>query len=176
MAYSKVSNKTQDKDVKYLNKDFNTFKDQLLNFAETYYPETFNDFSEGSPGLMFIEMAAYVGDVLSFYTDKQLQETFLNLAQDRENLFNIAYTMGYKPNVTAASTALLDIYQLVPSKIVNEAYVPDYNYALILGENSTFISTEGPSFYTSEQVNFNFSGSLDPTFVNIYQYDANNNP
>ena len=109
MAYSKVSNKTQDKDVKYLNKDFNTFKDQLLNFAETYYPETFNDFSEGSPGLMFIEMAAYVGDVLSFYTDKQLQETFLNLAQDRENLFNIAYTMGYKPNVTAASTALLDI-------------------------------------------------------------------
>lgn len=176
MAYSKVSNKTQDKDVKYLNKDFNTFKDQLLNFAETYYPETFNDFSEGSPGLMFIEMAAYVGDVLSFYTDKQLQETFLNLAQDRENLFNIAYAMGYKPNVTAASTALLDIYQLVPSKIVNEAYVPDYNYALILSENSTFISTEGPSFYTSEQVNFNFSGSLDPTFVNIYQYDANNNP
>ena len=82
MAYSKVSNKTQDKDVKYLNKDFQSFKNQLVEFAKTYYPNTYNDFSEGSPGMMFLEMAAYVGDVLSFYTDTQMQETFLTLAQE----------------------------------------------------------------------------------------------
>ena len=85
MAYSKVSNKNQDKDVKYLSKDFNSFKDQLIEFAQTYYPETYNDFSEGSPGMMFIEMASYVGDVLSFYTDKHyiwcvnLQKNYKNL-------------------------------------------------------------------------------------------------
>ena len=73
MAYSKVSNKSQDKDVQYLNKDFNSFKEQLITFAETYFPNTFQDFSDGTPGMMFIEMASYVGDVLSFYTDKQLQ-------------------------------------------------------------------------------------------------------
>ena len=73
-SYSKVSNKTQDKDVKYLNKDFNSFKSQLIEFTQTYYPNTFNDFSEGSPGMMFLEMAAYVGDVLSFYTDTQLKQ------------------------------------------------------------------------------------------------------
>ena len=65
MAYSKVSNKKQEKDLKYLNKDFSSFKEQLIEFAQVYYPETYNDFSEGSPGMMFLEMAAYVGDVLS---------------------------------------------------------------------------------------------------------------
>ena len=64
MAYNKISNKTQEKDIKYLNKDFNTFRSSLLDFSKTYYPDTFNDFTEGSPGLMFMEMAAYVGDVL----------------------------------------------------------------------------------------------------------------
>ena len=91
-SYSKVSNKTQDKDVKYLNKDFNSFKSQLIEFTQTYYPNTFNDFSEGSPGMMFLEMAAYVGDVLSYYTDTQLQETFLLLAQEKKNLYNLAYS------------------------------------------------------------------------------------
>ena len=81
MAYNKVSNKTPIKDIKYLNKDFNSFRDQLIEFTKTYYPNTFNDFSEGSPGMMFMEMAAYVGDVLSYYTDTQLQETFLDTAQ-----------------------------------------------------------------------------------------------
>ena len=74
MAYSKVSNKTQDKDVKYLSKDFNSFKDQLIEFAQIYYPNTYNDFSEGSPGLMFMEMVSYVGDVLSFINPKQQQQ------------------------------------------------------------------------------------------------------
>ena len=107
-SYSKVSNKTQDKDVKYLNKDFNSFKSQLIEFTQTYYPNTFNDFSEGSPGMMFLEMAAYVGDVLSFYTDTQLRETFLLLAQEKENIYNIAYALGYKPKVTTAASTNLE--------------------------------------------------------------------
>ncbi len=176
MAYNKVSNKTQDKDVKYLNKDFQSFKDQLIEFAQTYYPNTYNDFSEGSPGMMFMEMVSYVGDVLSFYTDTQLRESFLSLAQEEENLYNIAYTMGYKPKVTTAATTDLDVFQLVPSKKVNNNYVPDFNYALRISENSTFKSSDGPIFYTSEDVDFNFSSSFSPTITNIYQYDNNQNP
>ena len=126
MAYSKVSNKSQDKDIKYLNKDFTSFKNQLLEFAEVYFPNNFNDFSEGTPGMMFLEMAAYVGDVLSFYTDTQLRESFLALAQEDENLYNLAYTMGYKPKVTAASNVKLEVYQVVPSK-PSAAYVWDEN-------------------------------------------------
>ena len=176
MAYSKTSNKTQDKDVKYLNKDFTSYKNQLIEFTQTYFPEKFNDFSEGNPGMMFLEMASYVGDVLSFYTDTQLRESFLTLAQDRENLYNLAYTLGYKPKITNAANTTLDITQLVPSINNEGTYSPDYSYGLTINENSTFNSTEGPSFYIDRDVRFDFSASFDPTEVSIYQYDSSNNP
>ena len=176
MAYSKVSNKTQDKDVKYLSKDYNSFRNQLIEFAQTYFPNNFNDFSEGNPGMMFLEMAAYVGDVLSFYTDTQLRESFLTLAQTNENLYNLAYTMGYKPKITTAASTILDISQLVPSKLDEGVYKPDYNYALTVKENSTFTSTEESTFYITDDVRFGFSSSFNPTNISIYQYDTLGNP
>ena len=176
MAYSKVSNKTQDKDVKYLSKDYNSFKDQLMEFAEVYFPNNFNDFSEGNPGMMFMEMAAYVGDVLSYYTDTQLRESLLLLAQEKENLFNLAYAMGYRPKVTEASSVNLELFHLIPSKGASGNYSPDFNYALQINPNSTFNSTEGPTFYISNEVDFKVSSSFDPTEISIYQYDSSNNP
>ena len=176
MAYSKVSNKTQDKDIKYLNKDYNSFKNQLMEFAEVYFPNNFNDFSEGNPGMMFIEMAAYVGDVLSYYTDTQLKESFLLLAQEKENLYNLAYAMGYKPKVVDAASVDLDLFQLIPSKGASGDYQPDFSYALRINPNSTFNSTEGPSFYINNQVDFGVSSSFDSTDISIYQYDSSNNP
>ena len=176
MAYSKVSNKNQDKDVKYLSKDFNSFKNQLIDFTRTYFPDNFNDFSEGNPGMMFLEMAAYVGDVLSFYTDTQLRECFLLLAQEKENLYNLAYALGYKPKVTSAASVNLDLFQLVPSINKSGEFVPDYSFTLNIERGSTFNSSEGPRFYTAEDVRFGFSSSFDPTVVSIYQFDASNNP
>ena len=176
MAYSKVSNKSQDKDVKYLSKDYNSYKNRLIEFTQTYFPNNFNDFSEGNPGMMFLEMAAYVGDVLSFYTDNQIQETFLALANDRENLYTMAYAMGYKPKTTTAATVNLDISQLIPSKQVGSSFEPDFNYALNVRTNSTFVSTEGPTFYTAEDADFTYSSSLSTMNVSIYQYDDSNNP
>jgi len=176
MAYSKVSNKTQDKDIKYLSKDYNSFKDQLMDFAEVYFPNNFNDFSEGNPGMMFMEMAAYVGDVLSYYTDTQLQESFLLLAKEKENLFNLAYAMGYKPKVIDASSVDLELFQLIPSTGTSGDYQPDFNYCLQINPNSTFNSTEGSTFYISNEVDFKVSSSFDPTELSIYQYDSSNNP
>ena len=176
MAYSKVSNKNQDKDVKYLNKDYNSYKSSLLDFAEVYFPNNFNDFSEGNPGMMFLEMASYVGDVLSFYTDTQLRECFLSLAKDEENIYNLAYAMGYKPRSTTAASVDLEVFQLVPSKLTSNGYSPDYSYTLDINPNSTFVSTEGPSFYLTNAVRFDFSSSIDPTTVTVYQYTEENNP
>ena len=176
MAYNKVLNTPKEKEVKYLNKDFNSFKNQLIEFTQTYFPENFNDFSEGNPGMMFLEMASYVGDVLSFYTDNQIQETFLSTAQDKESIYNLAYAMGYKPKVTSAASVNLDISQLVPSKIVGGSYEPDFNYALNIRTNSTFNSTEGATFYTTQDANFTYSSSLSTMNVSIFQYDASNNP
>lgn len=176
MAYTKLSNKSQDKDVRYLNKDFNTFKQQLIEFTKVYYPNTFNDFSEGSPGMMFLEIAAYVGDILSFYTDTQLQESFLALSQEKENLYHLAYNMGYRPKITTTSTTTLDVFQLLPSKIVNSTYVPDYDYTLRLNPGSLFASTEGPIFRLEDRVDFERSSSFDETETNVYQLDTNDNP
>ena len=176
MAYNKVSNKTQDKDIKYLNKDYNTFKQNLRNFAEVYFPNNFNDFSEGNPGMMFLEMAAYVGDVLSYYTDTQLQESFLSLAQDKENVYNMAYNMGYKPKLTSAAAADLTISQLVPSKLVDGEYLPDYDYALRIKTNSTFSTMKGDTFYLAKDADFTYSSSLSPITASIFQYDGSNNP
>tara|TARA_Y100000592_G_scaffold58737_1_gene91982 strand:- start:14613 stop:16505 length:1893 start_codon:yes stop_codon:yes gene_type:complete len=176
MAYQKISNKTPIKDIKYLNKDFNTFRDQLIEFTKTYYPNTFNDFSEGSPGMMFMEMAAYVGDVLSYYTDTQLQEAFLDTAQERANLFHLAYTLGYKPQVTAASSTNLEVFQLVPSKISGDEYVPDYDYAVTINPPTSFRSDSGVIFNLEEKVDFAYSSSFDETVESVYQLDSSNNP
>jgi len=177
MAYSKVSNISQEKELQYLSKDFNTFKEQLVDFAQVYYPDTYNDFSEGSPGMMFLEMVSYVGDVLSFYTDTQVQETFLTLAKEKENLYNMAYALGYKPKATSAASVDLDVYQLVPSIVQSGEYKPDWNYALIVNEKSTFESTEGGhNFYITSDVNFSFSSSFSPTNTFVYQYDSSGNP
>ena len=91
------------KDVSLVGKDFGELRKNLIDFAKNYFPNTYNDFNESSPGMMFIEMASYVGDVLSFYTDTQLRESLLTNAEEKVNLFNLAAAYGYKPkNVVAA--------------------------------------------------------------------------
>ena len=93
MAYSKVNNTsgTNKKDIKYLNRNYNLLKQDLVDFTKNYFPDTFNDFSESNPGMMFLELAAYVGDVLSYYTDTQLQETFTASDRDWETIFSKIY-------------------------------------------------------------------------------------
>ena len=70
------------KEVRYLNKDFSGFKSNLMEFAKIYFPNMYNDFHDASPGMMFIEMASYVGDVLSYYVDNQFKESLLAFAQE----------------------------------------------------------------------------------------------
>ena len=174
MAYNKISNTTPIKDIKYLNKDFNSFRADLIEFTKTYYPDTFNDFTEGSPGLMFMEMAAYVGDVLSYYVDTQLQETFLDTAQERTNLFHLAYTLGYRPKVTSTSVTDIDLFQLVPSKETNGLYEPDFDYALTINQPTVFESTNGVEFLLQDAVVFSNSSSFNPTEVSVYSLNGNN--
>ena len=69
MALNQTTKKSNSgRDIKYLNKDFSQFRDNLIDYAKTYFPQTYSDFNEASPGMMFIEMASYLGDVLSYYT------------------------------------------------------------------------------------------------------------
>lgn len=161
------------RDIKYLNKDFSDFRSQLINFSKNYFPNTYTDFSPSSPGIMFMEQASYVGDVLSFYLDNQLQETYLQYVRQTNNIFDLAYMFGYKPKVTGLSNVNIDVFQLVPSKNVSGDYVPDYDYALYFDTNTQVTSTNNSTTFNIEDpIDFSVSNSLDPTTVSIAQINA----
>ena len=157
---------TNNKNISYLNKTFPEFKASLIEFAKNYFPNTYTDFSDASPGTMFIEMAAYVGDVLSFYTDTQIQENFVLTAKEKTNLMNMAYSLGYRPKTSYASVATVDFYQRIPIS----GGSPDLNYCLIIPENTQLQSvTTGTKFLTLDKVDFSTTSSVE-----ISLYDVNN--
>jgi hypothetical protein len=164
-------------DIKYFNKDFLSLRQDLINYARTYFQNSYVDFSPSAPGNMFMEMAAYVGDVLSFYTDTQLQETLLLYAQERKNIIALAYALGYRPKITTVSSVMLDVYQQIPSTGAPD-YKPDWRYTFRIAQNSVIQSTSKPNitFLTEDLVDFSFSSSFDPTSISIYQYDNSGNP
>ena len=165
---------TENRDIKYINKDFSELRSALIEFTKTYFPTTYNDFTPASPGMMFMEMSAYVGDVMSFYLDNQIQENFIQFTRQQNNLYTLAYMLGYRPKVTGASTVDIDFYQQVPSLLVGSTYSPDYSYALQIAENtSVTANTVGSSnFLVQDPIDFAFSSSADPTQVTIYSING----
>ena len=160
------------KDISYINKDFNDIRSQLINFSQTYFPNTYTDFSPASPGMMFIEQAAYVSDVLSFYLDNQIQETYLQYARQFDNLYDLAYMFSYKPKATGLAYVDVDFYQQVPSIVNGISIVPDYNYSIIISENTSVNTQNGSSFIIDSSIDFSISSSTDPTEVSISQIAA----
>ena len=158
------------KDISYLGKDFNQFRTNLIEFTKRYFPDTYTDFNESSPGSMFIEMAAYVGDVLSYYADTNLRESLLEQAQERQNIFDIAKTLGYKANNVVPAYVTLDVFQLVPAFGTGINVQPDYNYALSIKPGMRISQNNGSAvFRTLDSIDFTFSSSIDPTEVTIYE-------
>jgi len=159
------------RDIRYINRDFNDFRSALIEYSKTYFPNTYNDFTDTSTGMLFMEMASYVGDVLSFYLDNQIQETFITKARQTENLFNLAYMLGYTPKVTTAASVMIDIYQQLPAKVSGSTTVPDFDYCLKLPQNTTISSNlnSGLQFLIEDVVDFSASSSLDPTDISVYQ-------
>ena len=165
-----MANRVQ-KDVRYLNKDFGAFREGLIEFAKTYYPSTYNDFNEASPGMMFIEMASYVGDVLSYYVDTQFKEMLLSYAEEKKTVYEMAQVYGYKPRLTRPSVANVDVYQTVPAIGSGTAVKPDMRYALTVDEGTQITSTSDTKFTMLEDCNFKFSSSFDPLDINVYETD-----
>lgn len=161
--------------INYTNRDFSGIKEQLINLAKNYFPDTYTDFTATSPGMMFIEMAAYLGDVLSFYQDKQLQETFLQYAQDPRGLYALAYMMGYRPKMTTVSNVELTIAQEVSAVSSGSEVHPNWDEAERIPEGAVVnCSLQGnQAFLTEDPVDFRFSSSLDPTNLTAFYNEGN---
>ena len=171
MAITKTSKnfKNKGKDIKYLNKDFNDFRNNLIEFSKTYFPTTYSDFNESSPGMLFIEMASFIGDSLSYYVDDTLKESLMVHADDIENVIALSQYLGYKPKVTSPSVTTLSVYQLVPSTGtgVNNTY--DETYLLRIKEGMRVESTNGVQFITQDVVDFSDETDRE---ISIYQTDS----
>ncbi len=160
------------REIKYLNRDFSSFKSSLIEYSKTYFPRTYKDFSDASPGMMFIEMASYIGDVLSYYTDYQFKESLMPYAEERKNVLALANYLGYKTKPTKSATTNIDLYQLIPAtKDSNNNYIPDNNYALKIREYMEVSNESGVSFITTDPVDFSLDSKFSPREVTVYSRD-----
>ena len=168
----------ENRNISYLNKDFGELRASLIEYTKTYFPSTYNDFTPASPGMLFMEMSAYVGDVLSFYLDNQIQENFIQFTRQKNNLYTLAYMLGYRPKVTGVATVDIDMYQQVPSILVNGSYEPDYRYVVNVSDNIVVNTnlTNSTNFLIQDAIDFTHSSSSDPTTVTIYSLDSSGNP
>lgn len=165
------------KDVRYLNRDFSQLKQSLLDFAKTYFPNTYNDFTAASPGTMFIEMAAYVGDVLSFYTDYAFKESLIQNSTERKNILALSKYLGYKVKPVQGATGEIDLFQLCPATTdSNGYYVPNPSYALLVKENMQVANSGGAHFVLNDSVDFSVSTSLSPRTDTVYSRNQDGTP
>ena len=150
------------KEVNYLGRDFTDIRENLIEFAKTYFPNQYNDFNEASPGMMFVEMAAYVGDTLNYYLDNQFRETLLQFSEERKNVLAIAQSYGYKPRLATPAMVELTFTLDVPATTDDDGeYVPDLNFAGKIESNSTVLANNGTEFTILDDVDFKVSSSLD---------------
>jgi len=165
---------SDNKNINYVGKDFATLKQNLVDFTKTYFPNTYSDFNEASPGMVFIEQAAAIGDVLSFYQDVQLKESMLAYATERKNVISLAQSMGYKPKVTAPAVTTLTVYQLVPTKGAPD-YAPDDRCYLKIKEGMEIESTSVADviFRTIDSVDFS---NPNDRAIDVYERDLNGMP
>ena len=173
MALNSATNKSnRGRDIKYLNKDFSQFRENLIEYAKTYFPKTYTDFNESSPGMMFIEMASYVGDVLSYYVDDSLKESLMLYAEDTKNVLALSEYLGYKPKVTSPAIVNLAVYQLVPKIGSGDTIRPDDKYYLRIKEGM-ILEGGGTTFRTTELLDFNVSNDRE---ISVYETNASNEP
>jgi len=152
----------KESNVNYLNKDFGALKESLMNYAKSYFPDTYRDFNETSPGMMLLEMNAYVGDVLSFYIDKQYQEMLLPLAEERRNIITMAKMLGYKVKPIVPSYVDLTFTSNVNVSSGDVSKV-DYSNAGTFDAGIEIVSdTDSNTIFTTlEPIDFRITGSND---------------
>ncbi len=173
-----MAEKNISKEISFLNKDFQSLRNSLLDFAKQYFQGSYRDFSESSVGLMFIEMASYVGDVLSFYIDSTLKENLLLYAEEERNIIAISQALGHTPRLSFPATVKLDVFQIVPATGTGIDILPDFNFALTIDVNSQVASEADPNvvFRILNDVNFKVSSSSDPLEESIFIVDSEKVP
>jgi len=142
--------------IKYTSRDFNAIKQDLVEYAKRYYPDSYKDFSEAGFGALMTDMVAYVGDILSFYMDYQTNESYLDTSVEYNNIVRHGESLGHKFTTNPSSHGIVDIYVLIPAN-ANGIGV-DIDYYPIMRKGSTFRTSTGNSFVLLNDIDFNAVG------------------
>ena len=153
--------------INYTNREFSEIRQDLLEMAERFYPDTFQDFSEASFGALMIDAVAYVGDQLNFYLDYNINESFLDTSFQYSNVVRHGRALGYKHTGRASTFGEANIYVQIPA--AGSGLGPDTRYIPILKRGTRFSSKNGLSFILTQNVDFNepsnpiIVSKVDPT-------------
>jgi len=162
--------------IKYLGRDFQSAKRDLMEFTKAHHSGVFQDFNETSPGMALLELTAYIGDVLSFYQDMQFEELKQESARQIENVTSFAKGLGYRPSGKRAARGIVSIFCEVPAATVNGARVPDESYCPIMHASSKLQGPGSVVFETLNDIQFSASAPTENTskyrMVTGSQYDA----
>ena len=144
---------------KYLAKDFDALRNNLLEYARLYYPDRLRDFSENSLGGLLLDMAAYVGDNMSFYLDHQYGELDPTTAVEQLNIQRLLNQAGVP--IVGASPALVPVtfYIEVPTTNINNVSGPNPDTLPIIKSNSTFQASNGTIFALLEDLDYSQTNS-----------------
>jgi len=138
--------------IDYTSRDFDSIREDLVNYTKRYYPDTFKDFSEASFGSLMLDTVAYVGDIMSFYLDYQVNESFLDTASEYNNVLRLAKQMGYKYQSSKSTTGMISMYVIIPAN--STGLGPNTDYFPIIKRNTVLSSDGGASFILLEDVRF----------------------
>lgn len=145
---------TKKRAIRYLSRDFESFKRDFVEHLRTYFPDTVQDFNESSAGQVLVELAAFMGDNLSFYMDRQFQESYTATARLAKNLFKHAKQLGFKTFGKTAAVGELDAFLKVPATTFNEQIIPNMQYAGTIKKGAKLKSKSGVTFETTADIDF----------------------
>jgi hypothetical protein len=136
--------------IRYTSRSFDTIKSDLINYAKKYYPDTFQDFNQGSFGSLMFDTVSYVGDIMSYYLDYQANESFLDTAIEYNNVIKLGGGAGYRQKPLASSNGVVTMYISVPANAQGSA--PNEDYLPIIRQGTIFRSRNGNNFTLVEDV------------------------
>lgn len=164
------------KQRKYLNKEFESFRGDLYEYARIHFPDRIKDFSETSLGGLFLELAAYVGDVQSFYLDYQFHELNPETAVEARNIQ--AHIVGAGVEVVGASPSVVEVtFSIeVPADNTVSPPIPQTTAMPILYAGTRVQAQSGIQFELTNDIDFadtDTTGTL-LAVVRIASRDSNN--
>ena len=161
------------RNLSYLQKDFDGFREELVLYARQHYPDKIYDFSDSSLAGMFVDIAAYVGDSMSYYLDHQFNELFLDTAIENDNIERLIRLNGVNVRGPSPSSCEIKIELTIPAKLEKGEYIPEKSYLPVIKSQSIFSADNGTEFELLDDVDFgktdihgNYLYKIEDSFIN----------